>query len=718
MALADTARLIASLDLKGNFNAQLRASEKALGSFDARLDKTQSRAYRAGQQIGTGIKAGAAIAAGAIGFLAANVGLGLKSLSELESITTQTNAVLKSTKGVSGETAKSIRALAEQYESLNATIDDKVIQSGENLLLTFRNIRKDAFEPALRAALDMNTALGRGESGLQGTIQQLGVALNDPIKGLTRLQRAGIIFTKQQKDQITTAVKAGDTFKAQTIILDELNRRYGGSFLAGGNTTTGKIAKFKDAIEDLQKALATALLPTIGKVADALSKFLARPDVVKGIESLGQKIASLFSDKNLAAGGRFLEDMFNTAKSAAPVVESSARATFEIVKAAVGLFKSLPEPLQQLAVGAFAVNKLTGGLVTNVAGGVFDTLKDLFLKQRGATPANPLFVSDVTGGLGGIGKALGGAGAAEGAAGAAGLGAVGSLAALTAGVTVSALGIMGLGWLINATSSPEQMAATAQNISDAERRRYGGPAAAATNRAIEVSRTFGAGTSETVGIRNAIRDQTKALLFSGKQADDRSAADRTHLGQALNAEFDNLVRALRDSRGDKAIKTAVESALKVIESGRGGSTGAQNTVSQLKAALQRTHDPQLQREIRSAIAKVESKIPGRQFRERELRTAQSIFRSHQSTDKKIADLKTIERQLKDHGMPNAAKTVREKIQALQHAQTTAQHGTTQAIKDKDLSVHTTVNVSSSVNVNARNVARAEQSYDKFYVTGK
>ena len=227
MALAETAKLIVDLSLKGNFASSLAANQKALKGFDAAVDRTGNRAYRAGTQIGTGIKTGALLAAGAIGLLATQVGLGLRSLSELESITTQTNAALKSTKGAAGETAQSIRDLAEKYESLNATIDDKVIQSGENLLLTFTNIRKQAFEPALQAALDMNTALGRGESGLQGTIQQLGVALNDPIRGLTRLQRAGITFTKTQKAQIEAAVEAGDTFKAQGIILAELNKRFG-----------------------------------------------------------------------------------------------------------------------------------------------------------------------------------------------------------------------------------------------------------------------------------------------------------------------------------------------------------------------------------------------------------------------------------------------------------------------------------------------------------
>jgi hypothetical protein len=129
VATADTARLIASLELKDQFSGPAGRITKSLGNLDRGITNTQGRAYKAGQQIGTGIRNGAIIAAGAVGFLATQVTFGLRALTELETATTQTNAVLKSTKGVAGQTAESIRALAEKYEGLNATIDDKVIQS-------------------------------------------------------------------------------------------------------------------------------------------------------------------------------------------------------------------------------------------------------------------------------------------------------------------------------------------------------------------------------------------------------------------------------------------------------------------------------------------------------------------------------------------------------------------------------------------------------------
>ena len=310
--------------------------------------------------------------------LASQVVFGLNSLSKLEGVTTQTNAALKSTGAVSGQTAEGIRTMSTALENLNATIDDTVIQAGANLLLTFTNIRGKAFEPTLQAALDMNQALGGGPDGLAGVVTILGKALNDPLKGLTALGRKGVTFTADQKAQIAAAVKAGDTYKAQGVILAELQKRYAGSFLAGGQTTTGKIAGFTDAIDDLQRALATALLPAIGKVATSLKTFLANPAVIRGISDLGTKIASLFSDANLTTGANVLKGLFTTIQSSMPVIESAAGTLGNVIGVAVAAFRSLPPELQALAVAGFAINKLTGGLVTNIAGGLISAVISSF----------------------------------------------------------------------------------------------------------------------------------------------------------------------------------------------------------------------------------------------------------------------------------------------------------------------------------------------------
>ncbi len=684
MPNAETARLIASLELKDQFTPGVNKALGGLGKLDAGIAKSSGRAFKAGQQIGTGIKTGAVIAAGAIGFLATQIGFGLRSLTDLESKTAQTNAVLTSTKGVAGQTAESIRNLAEKYEGLNATIDDKVIQSGENVLLTFTNIRKQAFEPALAAALDLSTAMG---TDLQGSIVQVGKALSDPVKGITALTRVGVTFTQQQKDQIKALVKTGDTLGAQKIILAELNKEFGGSFLAGGNTTAGKVAKFQDSIEDLQKALATALLPTIGKVADGLSKFLADPQVVKGVSDLGKSIAGLFSDSNLKAGGDFLKGAFQTAKEAAPVLVSAAKATFGIVQAAVGLFKSLPPEIQGLAVGAFAVNKLTGGLVTNIAGGIIETVGKQFL-QRGGTPANPLFVSDVAG----LAGKLGGAGVAAGATG---------LASTIAGAVVTGLTTVVLPVLAGlviagkvAGVGPFASGKTANRIDGLNKPAGGGLSTAET-------RLIGSGVAGAIKSIGLV----KAVTSAGSAAVAAIKAGNRKL-DTLGTQFSSGLKGLRTAIKPVDVRKAVAAAVGAISKGRGNVENTGEVLSQLKRQLKNTHDPALARILRSAIGKVESKLPGRQFAARELAKADQILRSSKTQGQKTDELKRIQRDLLSRGLPHAASVISAKVEAAKRAQVAAEHQIKAAVDRKKLSV--TTNVSVPVAVTMRSIINGLQ----------
>ena len=92
MALADTAKLVVDLSLAGNFSRSIGTAQRSLGRFDAALSKTEGRAFRAGQQIGTGIKRGVAIGAAGVGLLAFEIKQGLDSLVALEAQTDATNA--------------------------------------------------------------------------------------------------------------------------------------------------------------------------------------------------------------------------------------------------------------------------------------------------------------------------------------------------------------------------------------------------------------------------------------------------------------------------------------------------------------------------------------------------------------------------------------------------------------------------------------------------
>ena len=184
---------------------------------------------------------------------------------EAQKVSALTAQVIKSTGGAAGISAKQIGEMAGRLSMLTG-IDDEAIQGGENLLLTFKNIKDfvggeftGTFTDATGVMTDMSVALGQD---MKSSAIQLGKALNDPIKGITALSRVGVSFTEQQKAQIKTLVDSGKTTQAQAIILRELKSEFGGA--AAAAATAGD--KFKTSFANLQESVGTALLPLLDRL--------------------------------------------------------------------------------------------------------------------------------------------------------------------------------------------------------------------------------------------------------------------------------------------------------------------------------------------------------------------------------------------------------------------------------------------------------------------
>ena len=378
MALADTANLIVSLKLDDRFSGPLRGVNRQLDSFVAK-SSVRGGLNQIGMGLGLGLQRGAVIGAAGLAVLSTQVRAGVESLRELENANAQTVAGLKSTGGVSGQTLESIRALSEEYETLGGVIDDKVIQAGANVLLTFRRVGEDAFQPALEQALNLSTALG---TDLQTAILQVGKALDDPVRGVTALRRAGVQLSEQQQKQIKTLVEQNDLYGAQQIILAELERQVGGRFAAAGETNEATVARMGDAWEDLQMTLARGFLPAIDKVARRLTTVFADPQVIAGVEDFGERLAGFLTAENLDKAEDAIRGTFGYLASIPwGAIGDGLRIAGQAASVAVNAFKSLPPGVQNALITLLAANKLTGGLVASglgqLAGVALSSLKTI-----------------------------------------------------------------------------------------------------------------------------------------------------------------------------------------------------------------------------------------------------------------------------------------------------------------------------------------------------
>src|SRR5438128_9623407 len=128
------------------------------------------------------------------------------------------------------------------------------------MLLTFTNIGRNVFPQATKTVLDMSQALGQDT---KSSAIQLGKALNDPITGVSALQRVGVTFDDQQKKLIKTYMTHNQIAKAQGVILKELNKEFGGVAETAGKTAGGQMAILNQQLDDIRQNIGDALLPLL-----------------------------------------------------------------------------------------------------------------------------------------------------------------------------------------------------------------------------------------------------------------------------------------------------------------------------------------------------------------------------------------------------------------------------------------------------------------------
>ncbi len=195
------------------------------------------------------------------------------SLTEYEQLTQaigQTNAVLTSTQHAAGLTATEIVDLSKSLSD-NTLYQDDMVLSAENMLLTFTNITKDIFPQTTQAVLDMSTALGQD---LSSSAIQLGKALNNPIEGVSALQRVGVSFNNAQQEMIAAMVKSGRTMDAQRFILAELEKEFGGSAKSAYESASS-VTRLQKSVKDLEQGIGAGLTPALNNLFGAFQETTA-----------------------------------------------------------------------------------------------------------------------------------------------------------------------------------------------------------------------------------------------------------------------------------------------------------------------------------------------------------------------------------------------------------------------------------------------------------
>ena len=244
------------------------------GILAHRNQRNMNAAVREGNMTFSVFRSKLLLASFAVGLMAGTVGRLVAAFAEQESSEKRIDAALKSTKNISLLTANEIKKMSSNLQDVGV-IGDEVNNKMAALLLTFTNIRGQAFERTMIAANNMAISISGGIptfEQLRSTAIQLGKALQDPAGQLGALSRSGFTFTGSQKEMIKNLVAQNKLQEAQNIILDAADTQFGKLNEQMRDTAQGAFAAMINEASDLAEKLGAELAPNSKAFAERMTE--------------------------------------------------------------------------------------------------------------------------------------------------------------------------------------------------------------------------------------------------------------------------------------------------------------------------------------------------------------------------------------------------------------------------------------------------------------
>ncbi len=384
--------------------AEARAAGTAIGSTGTAAQVAGARAATGSKGIGIfsrGLskmfkiaKWGSAIIAGG---LILEIPRAVNAFRESEKVGARTAGVIKSIGAESWTTADQVADLAASI-SAKIGVDDEEIQSMQNILLTFKDVRNEVgkgnavFDRASKAAVDMSAAF---DQSFKSSAVQLGKALNDPEAGASALSRIGAVQASEVDKIAQMAESGASKLELQRYLLEKVEAQVKGA----AKQNADPFDKMNVAIENLEEELGRALFPTLAKVATAVSDFLTEMREGTGT---GGKFKSVLQDVGTVVGdtidwikgavewtknfihmllnsggeiGKFRNDIFEIGKAIKDVFIWAMRNAANTVGKMIGGIKQAFGGLAKIVGG---VVKIIGGILTGDWSRVWEGFKDVF----------------------------------------------------------------------------------------------------------------------------------------------------------------------------------------------------------------------------------------------------------------------------------------------------------------------------------------------------
>jgi hypothetical protein len=389
VAFADTARLVASLELQDKFSKPASDAERRLAGLESSLNRLGSTSRNA---FSTGL-----------GFLGAQV------------VARGVSTVFGSIKDAAINMNASLETSTLQFETLIGNADEA--QQHVRDLFTFAARTPFETAPIIEASRIMRT-FGGAALDTQENLTNFGnaaAATSAPIEEVAfwssrlyaalqagrpfgeaaqRLGELGIL-TPQVRNELEDLQDEGANGNQIWARYRQELGRFDGAMEKQAGTWRGLTSSIKDNISILGATTFKPIFDTAKAGMEDLLAFLSTPQATAAAEDFARRIASVINPENLRAfvdtlreaGEQYLPKIqaiietipWNEIKEAGSYFGTGIRTAFD-------LLSNLPPQAQSLILALGGLNKLTGGAVTGVLS---------IALSRGTTPLTPMYTKEV-----------------------------------------------------------------------------------------------------------------------------------------------------------------------------------------------------------------------------------------------------------------------------------------------------------------------------------
>lgn len=196
--------------------------------------------------------------------------------------------------GVFGSTDADIQkatdALKDHAQKLGELtgIDDEVLLSMEKTWMsvpTLAGLGTAGIQNLAKVAADVAAGTGKDIESIGGAFVKVA---GDGETAMSKLLRAGIVFTDEQKNTYQAMLDNNDEIGAQTYLIDQLGTKYEGMAEAAASP----LDRITQMWQNFQETIGTALMPALEKLAPllgaALAEMVASPDFQAFLSQLVQ----------------------------------------------------------------------------------------------------------------------------------------------------------------------------------------------------------------------------------------------------------------------------------------------------------------------------------------------------------------------------------------------------------------------------------------------